>query len=357
MKVIKLKNNETNAISLSVAIDVLKKGGIIVYPTETCYGLGVDATNKSAVDKLISYKTFRDDKPISIAVCNKQMAQKYVDLNATAKNLYKEYLPGPFTIISKSKGKVALGVESNIKTLGIRIPKYDFVLKLIKQFGSPITATSANVSYKKTPYSIQDIFSHTSEKQKELIDLIIDAGKLPRNDPSTVIDTTLDDVNILRQGDIVIRQGHKVVTHSEEETRDFGEKLAKNLSEKKSKKTIIVALQGELGTGKTQMCKGIAKFLKVKQEIISPTYIICREYKVKGVFDTFFHMDIYKLIDPQEIWDVGLKEMLAGKNLIVIEWAEKASAIIKDLSKDAFIVWINMYHKSENERIIEYGEY
>ncbi|MBT4192302.1 MAG: threonylcarbamoyl-AMP synthase [Candidatus Diapherotrites archaeon] len=355
MQILKLKGNKAKVIS--VAIKTLNAGGIIIYPTETCYGLGVDATNQDAVNKLISYKTFRDDKPISVAVTDRKMAEKYVKLNATAKNLYKEYLPGPFTIVSKGKGKVANGVESNTKTLGVRIPKYDFMLELTKVFGKPITATSANVSYKKTPYCVKDILTHTSEKQQALIDLIIDAGKLPKNDPSTVIDTTLDDVNILRQGDIVIRHKHKVITHGEEETRVFGEKLIKNLIEKKLDIPIIIAFQGELGTGKTQMSKGMALALGIKQEITSPTYIISREYKLKKNFVKFVHMDIYKLMEGKEIWDVGLAEMLEEKSLIVIEWAEKVSEIIKDLKGKAFVVWINMYHKSENERIIEYGEF
>lgn len=355
MKIIKLKDNEKEVIKK--AIEILKKGGIIIYPTETCYGLGVDATNKEAVNKLISYKTFRDDKPISIAASDELMASDYVKLNSTAKNLYKEYLPGPFTIVSKSKGKVAIGVESNLKTLGVRIPNYPFLLKLIKSFKKPITATSANVSYKKTPYSVKDILDNTSKKQKELIDLIIDAGKLPKNEPSTVIDTTLDDVNVLRQGDIVIKHPHKIITNSEEETREFGKRLVKNLIKKNYKKPIIVALQGELGTGKTQICKGIAKELKIKQEIISPTFIICREYNSNNFFKKFFHLDIYKLMESEEIFDIGFEEMLSLKNLIVIEWAEKASKIIKNSSKNALIIWINLYHKSENQRIIEYGEF
>lgn len=355
MKIVKLNNNEKEIIKL--AIQTLKKGGIIIYPTETCYGLGVDPTNKEAVNKLISYKTFRDDKPISIAVCDKLMAEGYVKLNSSAKNLYKEYLPGPFTIVSKSKGKVANGVESNLKTLGVRMPNHKFLLKLIKVFKKPITATSANVSYKKTPYSIKDILNNTSKKQKELIDLVIDAGKLPKNEPSTVIDTTLEDMNVLRQGDIIIKKSHKIITNSEKETREFGKKLVKNLIRKNLKKPIIVALQGELGSGKTQLCKGVAKELKIKQEIISPTFIICREYNSNTFFKKFFHLDIYKLMESEEIYDIGFEKMLLEKNLVVIEWAEKASKIIKKNSKNALIVWINLYHKSENQRIIEYGEF
>src|SRR5260221_11616217 len=120
------------------------------------------------------------------------MAEKYAILNDTAKNVYKTFLPGPVTVISSSSGLVAPGVASKTGTVGIRIPNYSFVLKLLQKFGKGITATGANASYQKRPYSIQDIFDNISEKQKSMLGLIIDAGQLPPNEPSTVIDTTLD---------------------------------------------------------------------------------------------------------------------------------------------------------------------
>jgi L-threonylcarbamoyladenylate synthase len=356
MEILKLSSNNKAEV-ISKAIEVLSQGGIVIYPTETCYGIAVDPTNKDAVSKLLSYKTFRGDKPISIAVNNQEMAEKYVTLNATAKHLYKEYLPGPFTIVSKGKGNVAVGVESDIKTLGIRMPKYNFILELISEFKKPITATSANVSYKKTPYEVNDILNNTSEKQQGLIGLIIDAGKLPKNDPSTVIDTTLDDVNILRQGDIVIKEKQKLVTKSEDETREFGKRLVAGLIKEKEIRPIIIAMQGELGTGKTQMTKGIAKEIGIEQEVISPTFIICREYKDCKYFEKLHHIDTYKLMDADEIYEMGFENMIKEKNLVIVEWAEKISKVIKENSDKARIVWINMYHKDENERIIEYGEY
>jgi L-threonylcarbamoyladenylate synthase len=356
MEVSKLSDNNQDKV-INEAIKTLENGGIIIYPTETCYGIGVDATNEEAVLKLLKYKTFRGDKPISIAVANKKMAEEYVELNPTANHLYKEYLPGPFTIVSKGLKKVSVGVESATGTLGVRIPAHDFILKLISKFKKPITATSANVSYKKTPYEIQDILDNTSDKQKEIIDLIIDAGRLPKNNPSTVIDTTLDDVNILRQGDIIIKEKHKVITKSEEETKEVGQRIVRALIKEKETRPIIIAMQGELGTGKTQMTKGIAKEIGIKQEVISPTFIICREYKDCKYFERFHHIDTYKLLEAEEIYEMGFKNMIKKKNLIIIEWAEKISKVIKENSDKARIIWINMYHKNENERIIEYGEY
>ena len=157
MKIIKV-NPKNNQKIITQAIKILNNNGLIIYPTETCYGAGVNATNQKAVDKLLNYKTFRQNKPISIAVANQAMASKYIIPNTSALNLYTKFLPGPLTVISKSRDKkVAKHIESNTKTIGIRIPDYKLTISIIKKFGLPITATSANASYKKTPYSIKDI--------------------------------------------------------------------------------------------------------------------------------------------------------------------------------------------------------
>lgn len=194
MKIVKKENLNINEI-----IKTLKSGGLIVYPTETMYGIGADATNTKAIKKLSPYKKRPFGKPYSIAVSNQRMAKEYIYLNKTGKNLYKSFLPGPMTVVSWGKHKVAPGVESENGTLGIRIPNYPLVLEIVKKFGKPITATSANQSYQKRPYKISDILENISVRQKKLIDLIIDAGELPHNEPSTVVDTTLDDLTILRR--------------------------------------------------------------------------------------------------------------------------------------------------------------
>jgi len=82
-----------------LVIEILSHNGLIIYPTETCYGVGVDVTNSKAVEKLLSYKKRPEGKAISIAVSDKDMAERYVDLNEKALNLYQNFLPGPLTII------------------------------------------------------------------------------------------------------------------------------------------------------------------------------------------------------------------------------------------------------------------
>jgi len=295
MKILKLtKTNQAQIINQ--AVKTLKAGGLIIYPTETCYGLGVDATNPQAVNQLLAYKSRRQGKPLSIAVTNQTMASNYVKLNTSAKNLYKKFLPGPLTIISKSKNKVAPGVESETQTLGIRIPDYPLILKIIKKLGKPITATSANVSYKPRPYSIKSVLNHTSKKQQALIDLIIDAGVLPKRPPSTVVDTTLDDPLVLRQGKLLPATGKTLTTKSPQQTSDLAQTLMLKHWNDLQTQPLMLLLIGQLGSGKTQFAKGIGQFLNISQTIVSPTYTIEREYdyqrhKIKG---KFLHLDTWR---------------------------------------------------------------
>ena len=129
----KVKDNTKENI-IKEAIRVLESGGLIIFPTETCYGLGADATNPQAIKKLFQYKSRREGKPLSIAVSDPEMAKNYVEINELAENIYQNYLPGPITVISKSLKKTAPGVDSEYGTLGIRWPDYPLVLEIIKKF-------------------------------------------------------------------------------------------------------------------------------------------------------------------------------------------------------------------------------
>lgn len=188
------------------AVEVLKAGGLFVFPTETCYGLGADASNLEAINKLYLYKTKREGKPLSIAVSDIDMAKKYVEINKTARILYEKYLPGPLTIISLSLGEVAQGVASEQGGLGVRIPDYSLVLEIIKRFAKAITVTSANISNKNEPYSVADLLRESPKTSLNLLDLIIDKGNLPYNKPSSVVDTLDNKVKVIREGSISFKK-------------------------------------------------------------------------------------------------------------------------------------------------------
>jgi len=352
MKLIKIDYKNV----LSLAVKTLRKGGLVIMPTETLYGAMVDATNQNAVNKIIKYKNRPFGKPFSIAVSDKQMAENYVVINHVARSLYKKYLPGPLTIISKGKGRVVNGVESENGNLGIRIPKHKLVLEVIKMLGKPITATSANTSYKKRPYKISDILDNLSKKQKGFIDLIIDAGELPHNEPSTVIDTTYDDLIVLRQGEIKLKKKIEVLSKSEEDTKNIAKELWQKYEQYKSKRAIIFALEGEMGTGKTQFVKGLAKAMSINDEVVSPTFIIESEYNLKKEKAALIHIDTWRIRESKEILELGFNQRVSEKKVLAIEWAEKVSDIIKEFDEEAIIIWVKIsYGKKEKERWISWG--
>lgn len=185
------------------ALQVLKNGGLIIYPTDTAYGLGADATNPQALEKLLAYKGARTS-PISIAVCDIEMAKQYVYLTPLAEKLYQKYLPGALTIISESRPEVNPILTANTNTLGVRIPNYPPVLELIRTLGKPITATSANISGGPTPYSREQYLANTPEEKAAMIGFFWDDGPLPENPPSTIVKATGPELEILRQGALII---------------------------------------------------------------------------------------------------------------------------------------------------------
>ncbi len=367
MKVIKLKKEKE---AIKEALAVLKKGGLVIYPTETCYGVGADVTNQAAVKKVLDLKGQRGGKSISIAVISRRMAQKYVEINDTADNLYEQFLPGPLTVVSKSKGKVIKCLEAGRGTLGIRIPDYPLVLEIIRKFSRPITSTSANTSGKKTPYCLDDVLKYTTKKRLELVDLFLDAGRLPYNPPSTVVDTTLNEPKVLRQGEIKIKAIPKntFISDSEEETKEIARKIFKKQRNLLNKKAIIFALQGELGSGKTQFAKGLALALGIKENIVSPTFTIIREYPFKldlQRYDLcksgmFYHLDTWRLERGEELLELGLEKMLKPQNVIAVEWLQKIKPILERFQKikKTQVVWVNIAAEdlSGNKRIISYKE-
>ena len=316
---------------IETTIKVLNTGGLVIFPTETTYGAGVDATNPEAVNKLLTYKSRREGKPLSIAVPDQKSAAKYVEINDQAQKLYQRFLPGPVTVVSKGLNKVAKGVESEFGTLGVRIPDYPLILNILKAFGKPITATSANASGKKRPYSIQDIMDGLSNKQKELIDLILDAGELPKNEPSTVIDTTLSTPTTLRAGKIKTDQKTGLLSKSEEETKKIAGTLMLKHWDEVKEKGLVIGLDGVLGAGKTIFTKGVAEFLQIKETITSPTcsYIEEYDYERHGVMGKLYHIDLWKIETGEELERLEIEKLIGSNNVVVIEWWEQGKKALK----------------------------
>lgn len=352
MEIIKEDKN-----AIDTAVRFLSEGKLTFMATETVYIAAVDATNPEAVKKLTLFKNRPFGKPFSVGVTDIKMAQKYVDLNSTARDLYKKFLPGPVTVVSKGKHVLAPGVEAENGTLGIRIPDYDFFQKVCKRFNKPITATSANASYQKRPYKLSDILDNISTKQKGLIDLMIDAGELPPNEPSTVIDTTLDDMTIIRQGDVKIKDKNEVLSRSEENTQNIGKELWQKYEKFSGQRAIVFALNGEMGAGKTQFTKGLARAMGIVETVTSPTFALENVYDVPNSKYQLEHIDAWRLTDEKELEALGFLKMIEDKNMIIsIEWADRVSDLIKKHREEAVVIWVDIkYGKGENDRIISWG--
>ena len=178
---------------ISKAVSILKKGGVIIYPTETVYGLGADIQNKEAVDRIYGIKGRETTKSVSIA-CLKGDIGKYAEISDMAKFLIGNFLPGPVTLVLKKKETVPEWITSS-EYVGIRVPENKTVQEILKKFRGAIVTTSANVSGKKDATSGKGV----SKKVKEKVDLIIDEGETKYRGPSTVAQIN-GKVKILRQG-------------------------------------------------------------------------------------------------------------------------------------------------------------
>ena len=358
MRIIKFEkgSDKKQKLLTEKVVKVLKIGGLVIMPTQTMYGAFIDATNQKAVEKLSNYKRRPFGKPFSVAVLNKEMAEEYTQLNKTARKLYKTFLPGPVTIVSKGKHKVAPGVESETGTLAIRIPNYKLVLDVVKTLGKPITATSANSGYQKRPYKISDILNNLSGKQKNLIDLIVDAGELPHNDPSTVIDTTFEDPAVLRQGEIKLKDKIEILSKNEESTQNFAKELWQKYENYAGKRAVVFALEGPMGAGKTQFTKGLARAMGIKDEVVSPTYDLELSYKSSVLSLQLTHIDAWRMESSQELKDLNFTKTITDKSIVAIEWADRVADEIRKYNEEAIIIWVKIkYGKLENDRLVSWG--
>lgn len=171
------------------AVSVLMHDGIVIYPTDTVYGLGADAFSEPAILKVYRAKKRPLAQPVSIAVSGFEMLSAVAFVEPAMEDFLETFLPGPVTVVLRAKQVVPGILTGGTGLIGIRIPAHDLALRLIERFDSPITATSANLHGAREPAAPDEC---TVPR-----DLFIDAGRLPGT-PSTVIDLTT--MVILRRG-------------------------------------------------------------------------------------------------------------------------------------------------------------
>ncbi len=174
---------------------ILENGGVGVIPTDTVYGLCASALNKDAIKRIYKIKKRDLDKPLVLFVKNKKEIENYVIINEKSKKLIEKFIPGKITLVLKKKDPSFSISLKKFETIGIRIPKDDFVLNLLNFLEFPLATTSANISGRKTPKNIEGI----KDTFMGVVDFIVDGGELGE-EPSTVVEVIDNEVKILREG-------------------------------------------------------------------------------------------------------------------------------------------------------------
>lgn len=197
------------------AVKILEQGGVVVYPTDTAYGLAADATNPVAVKKLYRLKGRDYNKPVHVIPPTKNWIERLVLLTPQAKKIIGTLMPGPLTLVLpiRAKGSSWRLLSAGTGTLGIRRPKYKPALDLASFLGKPITTTSANVSGGGNAYSVADV-KKQFDKSKLKPDFYLDGGKLKKTKPSTVVSIMGGRAKILRVGPVSEKQINKVLRRS-----------------------------------------------------------------------------------------------------------------------------------------------
>lgn len=175
------------------AIDIMAEGGVILYPTDTVYGLGANIFNNDAVRRIYEIKDRDESKPLSVLVSNMDSVELIAHLNKNSREILNEWLPGPFTFILSKRSLVSPYVSASSK-VGVRIPDYPIARCLASIF--PITTTSANKTGQDTLSNPNDILKQIGSD----IDLVIDVGELNSEGASTVIDLTDSKPSLVRKG-------------------------------------------------------------------------------------------------------------------------------------------------------------
>lgn len=196
---VRIYEENPNARALEQVVDVLKKGGIIIYPTDTIYGMGCDITNQRAIERVCRIRGINPAKAHLSFVCHDLSGISHYTKpfdNVTFR-LLKKALPGPFTFIFNASHQVPKLLSSRKKTVGIRVPDNNIAREIVRLLGNPIVSTSIHDDDEIMEYATDPELIH--EKYGDIVDMVIDGG-YGENIPSTIVDCTGQPFQVLRQG-------------------------------------------------------------------------------------------------------------------------------------------------------------
>ena len=193
---VKIENPEEQEGDLLRAAETLRQGGLVVFPTETVYGLGGNATDDGAAKKIYAAKGRPSDNPLIIHIASPEDAELYAETNAIYRRLAKAFMPGPLTVILPKRDCIPTSVTGGLDTVAVRCPSHPVARRLISLSGIPIAAPSANLSGKPSPTSA----SHVAEDLDGRVDMILDGGDSEIGLESTIVRVDGERVILLRPG-------------------------------------------------------------------------------------------------------------------------------------------------------------
>lgn len=196
---IKLYNENPNPREIRKIADVLRNGGLIIYPTDTVYGLGCDITNSKAVEKVAAWKGVKIEKSQFSFICSdfSHLSDYTRPIPNHIFKLIKKNLPGPFTFILEANNNVPKYFKGKRKTVGIRIPDNNIVREIVAELGNPILSASIHDEDEVLEYTTDPEL--INEKYQDFADVVIDGG-FGELVPTTIVDCTNDEVEIIREG-------------------------------------------------------------------------------------------------------------------------------------------------------------
>lgn len=203
--VVKINPRRPERRLIQKAARIIRRGGLVVFPTETVYGLGANAFDSRAVKKVFRVKGRPENKPLIVLIGSKK------DLRRVAQNtpkivykLIKKFWPGPLTLIFKSRPRLPKEVTAGGRTIAVRLDSHPVAQALVRAAQVPITAPSANLSGRPPQRSIHGVIKELGNKKE--IELFLDAGKTPIGKPSTILDLTKKPPRLVREGSITKKQ-------------------------------------------------------------------------------------------------------------------------------------------------------
>jgi len=313
-KILKISPKKIDLDKIKIAVEVIKKGNLVAFPTETVYGLGANALNEEAVAKIFQAKGRPLNDPLIVHIADiKELNRLSKYTPPVALKLAKKFWPGPLTLVLKKSELVSDIITAGLDTVAIRMPDDNIALSLIREAQTPIVAPSANLFGRTSPTNAQ----HVADDLDGKIEMIIDGGKTKVGVESTVLDITTEPVRVLRAGGISVEQLKKVISKVK-----IGEELERGLRS-----------PGMLNSHYSPQARLILVEEKGEAQV-EEVYKLAFKYKAQG-----FKIGIMAKEENQDKYN-GFPVKIIGKGSELKICAANLFAVLRSFDKEGFEIII-----------------